>query len=442
MHGVLAGVGRSSLAPHPRAYLIGYGDRWRGSTGIRDDLCATALVLEAPGADPTARAALLALDLLCLHEDVVDRIRGRLAALGFAADAVMLACSHTHAAPVAHPGSRLAWRRRRWIERVVEAAVEAVRRAHGALAPAALSVGHRDVAIAVNRRERRPDGTIALGVDPAGFVDRRLSLVALRAPGGGLRATLLHAACHATVLGPGNREASSDWPGVARRALEAATGAPCLFLQGAAGNLNPAADWGPGEGAALERIGGAVAGAAGALLERGLAPLRATPIRVARETVPIPVRPRLRPDGRPESYRETAARRYGVPRVLVDPLLAYGYPWRPRVEADAAGHSVFPMELHALRAGDLALLGCAAEAFAEIGAAVTADAPLAATLFVGYANGCVGYLPTAAACAEGGYEVEEAQLPYRVSGTFAPETESLVTDRARGLLAQLASTSA
>jgi neutral ceramidase len=432
-----AGLARSTLRPERRAYLIGYGNRWRGSTGVRDDLCVTALVLEeaGPGEAPR-RAALLAFDLLCLHEDVVARIRARLAGLGLPPEAVMVACSHTHHAPVAHPGSRLAWRRRRWIEHVVEAAGAAAARAAAALAPVELAAARGETRIAVNRRERRADGSVTIGVDPDGFVDRSLHLVALRAPDGALRGTLLHLACHPTVLGPGNREATSEWPGVARRALEAATGAPCLFLQGATADLNPAHAWGADDEAALERVGRSVADAGIALLGGALEPLAATPLATERGELAIPVVPRRRPDGRLESYRETASRRLGIPRPLVDPLLAYAYPWRPRLRR-AAGGLVFPMELQALRAGELALVGCAAEVFSEIGAAVTRSSPFSATLFLGLANGCVGYLPTAAACAAGGYEVEEALLAYRVSGTFAPDTEALVTDRCRGLLRSL-----
>lgn len=437
---LLAGLARATLHPQPRAYLIGYGNRLRGSVGVRDDLTATALVLEDAGpgaaAPSTRRAAILALDLLCLHEDVVARIRDRLGALGFAADAVLVACSHTHAAPVAHPGARLAWRRGRWIDRVVGAAADAVLRARGALAPAALFAGSGEAAVSVNRRERAPSGAIVLGANRDGFVDRELGVAQLRAPGGAIRATLVSFACHPTVLGPTNRLVSAEWPGVARREIEWATGAPCVFLQGATANVNPDTAWGRGEDESMERLGREVAARALEIASR-LAPLPATPLRAARGEVEIPILARRGSGGRPVSYRETAARRLGVPRSLVDPLLAYAYPWRPRHRAAPDGGIVLPMEIQALRVGELGLVAFAAEVFAEIGAAVKARSPLRPTLFVGYANGCVGYLPTAAACAEGGYEIEEAPLAYRVSGTYAPESESLAVDAALALLARL-----
>ena len=71
----------------------------------------------------------------------------------------------------------------------------------------------------------------------------------------------------------------------------------------------------------------------------------------------------------------------------------------------------------------------AAETFNEIGAAIKANSPARHTLFVGVGNGCIGYLPTAAAHREGGYEVEQAPLAYRMSGTFDPGCEALVVQR-------------
>jgi len=55
----------------------------------------------------------------------------------------------------------------------------------------------------------------------------------------------------------------------------------------------------------------------------------------------------------------------------------------------------------------------------------------------GYSNGCVGYLPTARAHAEGGYEVEQAPLAYRISGTFDPSCGEAVTARSIEMIAAL-----
>lgn len=46
-------------------------------------------------------------------------------------------------------------------------------------------------------------------------------------------------ACHPTTLAWGNTLISPDFPGAMREVVEAATGAPCVFLQGASADLGP-----------------------------------------------------------------------------------------------------------------------------------------------------------------------------------------------------------
>ena len=60
------------------------------------------------------------------------------------------------------------------------------------------------------------------------------------------------------------------------------------------------------------------------------------------------------------------------------------------------------MRANALRIGDLGLVTFAAETFTEIGLAIKTASPAACTLFASVSDGCIGYLPTAQAHAEGG----------------------------------------
>jgi hypothetical protein len=46
---------------------------------------------------------------------------------------------------------------------------------------------------------------------------------------------------------------------------------------------------------------------------------------------------------------------------------------------------------------------------------------------VAYANGTIGYLPTAAQIAEGGYEAEESARYLLLPGYYAPEIEGMIT---------------
>src|SRR6185369_3121662 len=52
-------------------------------------------------------------------------------------------------------------------------------------------------------------------------------------------ATIVNYACHPTTLAWENALISPDFPGAMREVVEGTTGVPCLFLQGASGDLGP-----------------------------------------------------------------------------------------------------------------------------------------------------------------------------------------------------------
>ena len=64
--------------------------------------------------------------------------------------------------------------------------------------------------------------------------------------------------------------------------------------------------------------------------------------------------------------------------------------------------------IHAVRFGPATLVTTAGEIFAQIGVEVKAKSPCPNTLFAGYTNGSIGYVPIPDVYPEGGYEVERA----------------------------------
>jgi len=249
-------------------------------------------------------------------------------------------------------------------------------------------------------------------------------------------ATLVNLACHATVLGPKNSAVSADWPGVMRREVEAAIGGRCLFLQGAAGDLNPKHEWGDDDLAAMEQLGRQVAEEVSKVAE-SLEPFTTSPLRACSELVWLPIVPKTRPGGtRPLAYREVLAREARVPDFLVDTILNARYPWHTTLEQrDGQWHT--PMESQAFRLGECAIIALAAETFTEIGMTIKDGSPAPTTLFAGCSNGCIGYLATAAAHALGGYEVELTPYIYRMPGVLDPGCEELATQRSVELLRML-----
>ena len=66
-----------------------------------------------------------------------------------------------------------------------------------------------------------------------------------------------------------------------------------------------------------------------------------------------------------------------------------------------------------------------------------AASPAEMTLFGGYSNGMIGYLPTAEEHARGGYEVDVSPYFYRMTGRLDPTAGERASTQSRELLARL-----
>ena len=74
-----------------------------------------------------------------------------------------------------------------------------------------------------------------------------------------------------------------------------------------------------------------------------------------------------------------------------------------------------PFEVQAMRIGEMALVAYPGEMFVDYQLTLDRESPFSKTLTLAYSNGCIGYVPTAAAYEIGGYEVTMA---YRYYGTL------------------------
>lgn len=429
---LLAGAARVNITPYVGAFLAGFAGRDHGSEGVGDELHARAVVLEAG----ETTAALVACDLIGLSEASVAAIRERVEqATGIPGGHVMVACTHTHSGPtmgiLRHPG--LDVELVHVTERKIAGAVIA---AHRGLRRAALGVGTGQARIGINRRQRRLNGSAGIGQNPAGPIDETVLAVRIDdAERGEPLALIVGHACHPVVLAGQNYLISADYPGqTAAFVEEACPGAVCLFVNGAFGDINPEVVGGTFEDA--RRLGRVVAAEA-LRVAGGIEPHAEAAVAVAGQTVEAPLAGlppadelhQLIENRTWELDGQLAQRRISRERREDDQLLGWARDalaeWdKPRRPASR------PLELQGLRLGDGLLVGMPGETFVEIGAAVRAAAPLAATFVVGCANGNVGYIPTARAFAEGGYEVEGAPKFYRGIYAFAPGVEQAVVSGA------------
>jgi hypothetical protein len=246
----LAGVAQRDITPPVGIYHRMWGaathDR---STGIHRPLTCTALAIAPLPSEKAAHSralqAIVALDHCLFWTDQINAITAKVCErTGVSPSQLQIACSHTHAAGLMDPtrsdlpgGELIAPYLQGMTERIGEAVNEAV----AALAPVDILYGSGRCLLAAHRDlwdEAR--GQFVCGFNPLGPADDTLIVARITDAHQHVIATIVNYACHPTTLAWDNTLVSPDYVGAMREVVEAATdGAPCLFLQGASGDLGP-----------------------------------------------------------------------------------------------------------------------------------------------------------------------------------------------------------
>jgi hypothetical protein len=229
----------------------------------------------------------------------------------------------------------------------------------------------------INRRAKDVDGKVSLGLNPEGPADRQIGLIKVTRADNSTIALVANYAIHGTVLGGKSEAISGDAPGVVATYVEEKLQAPMLFINGAAGDTAPIYSvYNDPKSGHLSQF------------------------RV------------LLGDRILESEKQLST---GVSDVairlestFVESPLKAGLQWPPElaryIRSDASGQSRVRLPVRFLRMNDTAVWAAPVELFSEIAINIRMKSPFRQTFYFGYTNGWFGYLPTAAAFAEGGYE--------------------------------------
>lgn len=243
---LLAGAAQRDITPPVGIYNRQWGAaRHDVARGIHRPLSAGVLALRAHDGGPPL--LLVSLDASWFRTDEDEWIvRGALLeALGLEPARVIVNCSHTHAScsistcDSDKPGGELIGP---YLRQIREAVVDAGRQALAELTPCTLTWATGRCDMAGNRNMADPQRPRLLcGYNRAGRADDTLLVGRLtRDPGSTILATLVNYACHPTTLAWENDLISPDFVGAMRQVVQDASGgAPCLFLQGASGDLGP-----------------------------------------------------------------------------------------------------------------------------------------------------------------------------------------------------------
>jgi hypothetical protein len=240
-----AGAGRGDITPPVGIYHRMWGaavhDR---ATGVHKPLLATVLWLEPLAGDTSAAQLVVALDHCIIDGAEMSRIREvAAAAAGVTPGQVQIALSHTHGSGWmsrgrAHfPGGDLI---APYLESVAVTVGRLAREAKQAAQPATIVYGQGRCNLAAHRDYRDVERKqFVCGFNPEGFADDTVMVARISDKSGKVLSTVVNYACHPTTLAWDNTAISPDYVGAMREVIEQAMAAPCVFLQGASGDLGP-----------------------------------------------------------------------------------------------------------------------------------------------------------------------------------------------------------
>jgi neutral ceramidase len=363
-----AGAASVDITPPIGHPLWGYAARHDAPcTGVHDRLRARVLVLAAG----TERIALVSLDLgRAPTRTSMETIRARArkeAGVGH----LFVVASHTHHGPVLEVDD---WPtpRTSYVRDLEVKLAGAIASAAKGLKAARIGVASKEVVFNRNRQSKRDDRP----------VDRQLLVLRVEDADGKPIAHAVNFAAHPTLHPAEMLKFSADYPGALAALVEKETGAPCLFLQGAAGDLS--AD--RGALSTPEQFGEAV-GKEALALARGIR-CRALPegsLKVREEDFTF--RPRL--DLSNPLVRAALGKTF-FPELIAFYEREYKDGVRPRLSV-------------ALLDGRIGFAGVSGEFFCGHALSLKRRARLEHLFFLGYCNDYQQYFPTIEAASEGGY---------------------------------------
>lgn len=384
------GFAQRDITPTESVPMWGYAQENRPefmSDGALDPLHAKSVVIEVND----AKLAVVGLDLgraptKAVTNRVQQAVRERAGI-----EHVLLVASHTHHGPVLElTGSEGEGKGKydaalRYVNALEGQLVEVIVEAASGARDARIGWGKRDCLLNRNRHS---------SIAPVP-VDSELVVIRFEDLDANPIATLVNYAAHPTVHPPQNRRFTAEFPGVMMREVERVTGAPCVFLQGAAGDLQCEMNdglWGKED--FIEPIGKALA----------------RHVLDVIETIHAEV-PR-----RPSIVGKTSAFETTIRVDLSDPDVRAGFSaaYFPEIVTALAKNVMYEAgHMHSemtavLLNNEIFFVGVSGEFFCNHAIRLKARARVPLTVFAGYCNEHHFYFPTIEAAAEGGYGADPA----------------------------------
>lgn len=398
--GFRASAVKVDITPQNSQWLSGY--QARRSDGVLDNIYHRVAAFDSGD----TQLYLISSDLCLFSPTLYDSVtRDLQKETGIDPKHVLWAVTHTHAAPEVGPPDMYKtllgrsdhdWDRD-YTGLATKALIEAVRTARDRLEPARIAFGTGVSLANINRRARDVDGRISLGLNPDGPVDRQFNLIRLSRPDGSLIALIANYAMHGTVMSGQNLKISGDGPGTVTAYLEEKLGGTVLYVNGAAGNIAPIYSVYPTpQSGHLSQfrvlLGDRILSAVGSM-----------------------------GPGTREVSMSHAERIIETPRK--DDL---AWPEELAAYARTGDRPLVRLPIRFVRINDTVIWSAPVEMFCEIAMEVRDRSPFSHTFYFGYTNGWFGYLPTAKAFEEGGYEPRTSPFSSQVEADVSQAVTAFI----------------
>ncbi|UCG27752.1 MAG: neutral/alkaline non-lysosomal ceramidase N-terminal domain-containing protein, partial [Bacteroidales bacterium] len=231
----------ADITPEEPVFLAGFANRTGLSEGIHKQLVTQCLVLKSG----QEQVCIIVNDLMEVSPVSIREIKDSITtSTGFSPDNIFVHQTHTHSAPIMDEMG-LAWSEAnaRYRDKVLEIissnAIQAIIDS-AAFIPCRIKTGHSDCNIGISRRATDPEtGKSIIGESLEGHFDPEIGILQLTSMNNKPVVTIFNYACHPVTLGYENLSVSPDYVGTARSIIEKHWGGTAIFLNGAAGDINP-----------------------------------------------------------------------------------------------------------------------------------------------------------------------------------------------------------
>ncbi len=266
------GISKANITPDLNIYSRNWGASMNDtSKGIHMPLELTCITYQIN--KESGPIVFLGMDLgWWKSKDDEISFRGGIAkAIGISEDQILGCLSHTHSGPSIwsensnKPGGEFI---KPYLEKLMNIAIAAIKQSLERAEESIIDWMYGDCSLAQNRDlYLQEEGRFVVGYNPIIEADKTLLVGRINGINGKLKSIIINYACHPTTLAWENDLLSPDFIGPMRQVIESELSVPCLFLQGASGDLAPIEQY-TGDVSVVERNGKQLGYAALAVLMR------------------------------------------------------------------------------------------------------------------------------------------------------------------------------